>query len=109
MFQRPRQIGRLSSWAAGALVALTSVFSTPAVAQTPATFLIGGVPYTSAACAPEWGSCRFTGTRRVAYGVGSQWLFRYATGSQDCKSPAFGKDPAFGKKKACYTTASTVV
>jgi len=110
VFQRPRQIGRISNWAAVALMALTSALGAPAAAQTPGTtFLIGGVPYTSTACAPEWGSCRFTGTRRVAYGVGTQWLFRYATGSQDCKSAAFGKDPAFGKKKACYTTASTVL
>ena len=37
-----------------------------AVAQTGATFLIDGVPYTSAACAAEWGTCYFEGTRRIA-------------------------------------------
>ena len=92
VFQRRRHLGRISLRAAGAWITLlttlsTAVFSPPAVAQST-TFLIGGVPYTSTACAAEWGTCRFTGTRRVAYGVGTQWVFRYATGSQDCKSPA---------------------
>lgn len=85
------------------------VGSAAAPAQTSDTFLIDGVPYASAACAPEWGTCRFTGTRRIAYGVSGKWAFRYATGSQTCSSPAFAKDPAFGLKKACYMTASTVL
>ncbi|MFM2051992.1 MAG: hypothetical protein RL456_29 [Pseudomonadota bacterium] len=117
MQQRLRRIGRfmsrpLGGRAAGALLlALTGALApaAPAAAQTAATFMIGGVPYTSTACAAEWGTCRFTGTRRIAYGIPGKWLFRYATESQACSSPAFGKDPAFGKKKFCYATASTVL
>lgn len=110
--RRQRRSGRLPiRLAARAATALGGLLlaGAPAVAQTGATFLIDGVSYTSAACAAEWGTCYFEGTRRIAYGIPGKWLYRYATGSQACSSPAFGKDPAFGKKKFCYATASTVL
>ncbi|NRT54319.1 DUF1800 domain-containing protein [Sphaerotilus uruguayifluvii] len=112
--QRPRRSLRPTTGrGAGALTAFAALAAlmtgNPASAQTAATFLIDGVPYTSTACAAEWGTCRFEGTRRVAYGVPGKWLYRYATSSQACSSPAFGKDPAFGQKKFCYATASTVL
>jgi uncharacterized protein (DUF1800 family) len=95
--------------AAGALLTLATTVFSPLAAAQGTTLVLDGLPYTSTACAAEWGHCAFTGTRRVAYGVGTQWVFRYATGGLNCNSTVFGKDPAFGKKKACYATASTVL
>lgn len=82
--RRQRRSGRLPiRLAARAATALGGLLlaGAPAVAQTGATFLIDGVPYTSAACAAEWGTCYFEGTRRIAYGIPGKWLYRYATGS----------------------------
>lgn len=46
MLQRPRQTDRFSLWAAGALVALSTLFSAPAAAQST-TFVLDGLTYTS--------------------------------------------------------------
>jgi hypothetical protein len=56
--------------------------------------------YTS--CAAENGTCSFTGTREVAYGVNGAFRFQTATGSVACTTAAFGTDPLFGVAKNCY-------
>ena len=57
-------------------------------------------------CAPEGGACRFDGNRRVAYGVGTKWMYRNLEGSVQCNAAAFGGDPAPGKAKRCRFLAA---
>ncbi|MBB3117506.1 M12 family metallo-peptidase [Pseudoduganella violacea] len=52
-------------------------------------------------CANEWGNCVFNGTQFVAFGAGSKFAFKLASGSIGCNYDVFG-DPAFGTPKACY-------
>ncbi len=74
-----------------------SVSSTPVL--SPA-----GLPAGFTACASEGGSCAFTGTRMVAYGVGSSpasYRTRIASGSINCGIVAFGADPDLNVVKSC--------
>lgn len=56
----------------------------------------------SPACATEGGICKFTGTREVWYGAGTQWAVAPASAGALCSFRVFG-DPAPGINKACYT------
>lgn len=53
--------------------------------------------------ASESASFTFMGKepRIVRYGTGTQWVTRAITGSAQCTSAYFGKDPAPGKTKQC--------
>lgn len=51
-------------------------------------------------CAPEYGTCNFTGTRDVQYGADSQTVKKSLTGPVACTNAVFG-DPAYGKAKVC--------
>lgn len=54
-------------------------------------------------CADENGTCSFTGTRTVRYGADTRWVYKYnVVGSITCNNTAFGSDPADGTVKACY-------
>jgi hypothetical protein len=53
-------------------------------------------------CAGEDYTCSFTGTKTVAYGAGSTFVYRTITNGTQCGNNVFG-DPAPGIRKACYT------
>jgi hypothetical protein len=53
-------------------------------------------------CAPETGSCSFSGSRTVAYGAGEAYKYQVMTGGTACTSAAFGTDPAPDVLKSCY-------
>ena len=59
-------------------------------------------------CAQENGTCSFTGTRKVKYGVDTSTVVLTVTNSTSCDNATFG-DPAVGQGKACWYegTAST--
>lgn len=52
-------------------------------------------------CATEGSTCRFSGTRLVAFGAGA-YLYKNATGGITCSNAVFGSDPAPNILKACY-------
>jgi hypothetical protein len=74
-------------------------FSTD-VSAAPA-FIPEGLPPGFTRCAAS--RCDFTGTRVVAYGAGTSYRTRTATGGIDCGIVAFGADPLVGVVKSCYT------
>ncbi|HEY0844774.1 MAG TPA: polysaccharide deacetylase family protein [Noviherbaspirillum sp.] len=58
-------------------------------------------------CADEWGTCTFSGTTQVRYGLNGTWSTRTATGSIGCNNDVFG-DPLPGADKVCeYVTITT--
>lgn len=54
-------------------------------------------------CAIEGGTCAFSGTKTVYYGVGTQNTSKSLTDGALCSNAVFG-DPAAGKKKFCWMT-----
>jgi len=57
-------------------------------------------------CADEWGTCTFTGTTQVRYGLNGTWVTRTATSSIGCNNDVFG-DPLPGADKICeYASTS---
>jgi beta-glucanase (GH16 family) len=58
-------------------------------------------------CATENGTCSFSGTREVRYGLDGKYATRTATGSIACTNEVFG-DPYPGADKICsYATTTT--
>ena len=55
-------------------------------------------------CAPEGGTCTFTGDRNVAFGANGSYRTVTATNTIACNNntPGFSPDPAEGVVKACY-------
>lgn len=56
-------------------------------------------------CATENGTCSFSGTRKVRYGMGDAWATQTATASISCSNGVFG-DPAPGVNKVCEYDAA---
>ena len=52
-------------------------------------------------CADENGTCTFSGTKLVAYGLNCFYNYLSATGSIGCNNATFG-DPIYGVVKKCY-------
>lgn len=52
-------------------------------------------------CAGEGEACRFSGSRRIAYGAQGRYAYRDATNAISCSHKVFG-DPAPGVHKACF-------
>jgi hypothetical protein len=52
-------------------------------------------------CAGEGQACRFSGSRRVAYGAQGKYNYRQAADGLKCGNAAFG-DPIPGVAKSCY-------
>ncbi|MFO1432005.1 MAG: hypothetical protein U1F76_17995 [Candidatus Competibacteraceae bacterium] len=59
------------------------------------------LPEGYASCAQENGTCRFSGTKEVAFGANGRFIYKTATDSINCNDNTFG-DPIFGTVKACY-------
>ena len=58
-------------------------------------------PYTL--CAPENGSCSFTGTQNVAFGANGHFFYKTnVTSPITCNNATFGGDPIPGTVKSCY-------
>lgn len=53
-------------------------------------------------CAPEHGTCSFTGTQAVAFGRNGSYVYGTFAGHAPCTEAAFGADPVFGVVKSCY-------
>jgi hypothetical protein len=71
----------------------------PGLPVTPAALTISASPWTL--CAPEDGTCTFTGTRAVRFGAGTAWSTRFAqTSPVPCNNATFG-DPAPSVVKHC--------
>lgn len=90
-----------------------ALFGDPNGSATKACFISrDAVPPTGPAdhsfCAMESGRCEFVGTRSVAYGFGSTFVYRAATGGVDCLNSVFS-DPLPGTLKACFLGAEGVV
>lgn len=86
-------------------MASAATVPTPTPAATPTVPVETG---SWVSCSNEWGTCTFTGTRRVLYGVStsSKNVIKTFTGSAACNNNIFG-DPAAGSGKQCWYEAST--
>lgn len=60
-----------------------------------------GNNFSSSSCANEDNTCGFTGSRYVAYGVGTTWSVGVFTNGTACSNRVFG-DPKPGTAKKCY-------
>ena len=81
-----------------------------ALPPTGATFITGALnvlpnSYSSTSCANENGTCTFTGSKYVAYGVGTTWSVGVFTNGTACSNGVFG-DPKPGTAKKCYIGAN---
>jgi glucose/arabinose dehydrogenase len=54
-------------------------------------------------CASERAVCTFSGTKRVRFGEGTNWVEGVYTDSVNCNVSTFGGDPAVGTRKSCET------
>lgn len=59
-------------------------------------------------CATEGEVCRINGGYRIAYGIGSEWVYRNASGPFLCSVENFA-DIAKGRVKSCYYETSAIV
>jgi len=57
-------------------------------------------------CATEGSNCSFAGTKSVAYGAGTNLVFRTVSNGTPCTNLVFG-DPIYGSAKACYVSDVT--
>ena len=58
-------------------------------------------------CAAEGGTCNFSGTRQVRYGIEGKYAYKSLTGPVGCDNGTFG-DPAYGSTKSCaYAETAT--
>ena len=57
-------------------------------------------------CAAEGGTCTFSGTRQVRFGVNGYYATKIVTGSVTCTIAVFG-DPAYRMAKTCSYSNST--
>ena len=80
-----------------------AVFGDPAFGTAKNCYLMAAPPTvtTWTACAPENGTCAFTGTHEVAFGAGGQYFYGSFTGSTPCTNTVYG-DPIAGTAKTCY-------
>jgi hypothetical protein len=87
----------------GGTACTNAVFGDPASGVVKSCFVTGPPPTfaTWTACAAENGTCSFSGTHEVAFGVGGRYYVGSFTGSTPCTNTVFG-DPAVGIIKACY-------
>ncbi|KAE8760188.1 hypothetical protein FSO04_09900 [Paraburkholderia madseniana] len=96
---------RVAAWAAAFILLgiVASSCSAAAASAGPdsasnADLTVDGRKWT--ACAAEYGTCRFSGTRDVLYGTVEQHVIKTFTTSADCNNGVFG-DPAPGVEKRC--------
>ena len=101
----------VSKTVTGSVACTNAVFGdpTPNVAKTcsyAGDSAAAPAPETWSTCAPEGGTCTFSGTRDVRFGAGSSFVTRTFTGSVSCSNTVFG-DPAYGVVKSCSVSSLT--
>ena len=87
----------------------TTVTTAAATTTTTSTAPASTTSTASAAwteCAEENGTCSFSGTRSVKYGVASAYVTRAFTSTVACSNATFG-DPAVGQWKKCWVDSSS--
>src|ERR1700752_699371 len=102
--------GGTASQAGSDVASVTSTPGTPVAApSTSATPTSNPTSSVWTECAGENGTCSFSGTRSVKYGIDAATVVRTFTDSAMCDNSTFG-DPAVGQWKACWyaDTAPTV-
>ncbi len=62
---------------------------------------------TDVRCAGENGTCKFSGTQKIAYGAKGKFNYKTATDEIACNNATFG-DPIYGTVKACYVSSGAV-
>jgi hypothetical protein len=87
------------------------ISATNGTTESPLSSEVSATPVATtsqwAFCANEDGTCTFTGTRRVRYGISGQYSILTKTSPVACNNATFG-DPAPGLDKTCeYETVST--
>ena len=82
-------------------VAKSCFLNVTVAAPTTGTQTISGQTFSSSACASEWSTCSYTGTRTVAYGAAGRYSLRTLTGPVACNNGTFG-DPIPGTAKSCF-------
>jgi hypothetical protein len=70
----------------------------------PANTTTQPLPGTWTQCAAENGTCAFSGTMTVAFGVNGQFNYATLSNGTTCTTSVFG-DPNYGFVKACYVEA----
>jgi hypothetical protein len=91
----------------GATTCSNATFGDPAFGVLKSCYLApsgGPAGYTS--CAAENGTCTFSGTKEVAFGLNGAFRFTVATGSVPCTTAVFGSDPLPNVAKTCYVTST---
>jgi alpha-L-rhamnosidase len=73
----------------------------------PGTYTVASNPSAAppagyTACADENGTCAFSGTQSVAFGVNGQYSYQIVTGGTGC-NPTVLTDNDYGFVKSCYT------
>lgn len=84
-----------------------STFGDPATGVFKSCYLApagGPAGYTS--CAAENGTCSFSGTQEVAFGLNGAFHFTVGTGSVPCTNAVFGSDPLPNVAKTCYVASA---
>ena len=82
-------------------------YGSPGLASGPRyCFVSNDVPKRSTytPCAKEGGTCTFSGTKTVMYGVDGRYVRKVATGSIACNKNAMGRDPFSDHGKGCYVS-----
>ena len=80
-----------------------SVFGDPSSGNVKTCYVMGPPPSftTWTECSAESGTCSFSGTHEVAFGVNGQYFYGTFNGGTTCGDSVFG-DPDYGVAKACY-------
>jgi hypothetical protein len=101
----------IGAYEAATVSTTTPAPTTPTPTPTPApTPTPSPAPSTETwtACASQWGTCSFTGTRTVRYGANGVYVTKTLTGPVACTNAVFG-DPLPGvMAKACSISSTTV-
>jgi hypothetical protein len=97
--------------ATGSIACTNAVFGDPVpnVAKTCQMAAVASAPVTPetwTTCAPENGTCSFSGKRTVRYGAGTNYATKVAAGSIACTNAVFG-DPIPQTVKACQYSSVT--
>jgi hypothetical protein len=87
----------------GGTACTDAVFGDPAIGTAKSCYVMGAPPSftTWTSCSGENGTCSFSGTHEVAYGVNGEYVYGIFSGSAACNNGVFG-DPAYGSVKTCY-------
>jgi hypothetical protein len=91
----------IGAYEAAAVTATTTTSTTSTSTSTPSTSTSASTSTVSwVQCASEGGTCSYSGTRQVRYGISGRYAYKSLTGPVGCNNSTFG-DPAYGYAKTC--------